>query len=93
MSFCPTQKKTSWETSTKQIHGQPQAEVVLISGAEGLDAALQNCLASWRRMLGPPGFSNTKPWYPTTPPKTNIDTQNGLEKITPLKNGNFWYLC
>ena len=29
-----------------------------------------------------------------TPPKTNMDTQNdGLEKVTPLKNGNFWYLC
>ncbi len=29
-----------------------------------------------------------------TPPKTNMDTQNdGLEKVTPLENGNFWYLC
>ena len=30
----------------------------------------------------------------TTPPKTNMDTQNdGLEKVTPFKNDNFWYLC
>ena len=29
-----------------------------------------------------------------TPPETNLDTQNdGLEKVTPFKNGNFWYLC
>ena len=29
-----------------------------------------------------------------TPPKTNMDTQNdGLEKATPFKNGNFWYVC
>ena len=29
-----------------------------------------------------------------TTPKTNMDTQNdGLEKVTPFKNGNFWYLC
>ena len=29
-----------------------------------------------------------------TLPKTNMDTQNdGLEKVTPFKNGNFWYLC
>ncbi len=29
-----------------------------------------------------------------TIPKTNMDTQNdGLEKVTPLKHGNFWYLC
>ena len=28
-----------------------------------------------------------------TPPKTNMDTQNdGLEKATPFKHGNFWYL-
>ena len=28
-----------------------------------------------------------------TPPKTNMDTQNdGLEKVTPFKHGNFWYL-
>ena len=28
-----------------------------------------------------------------TPPKTNMDTQNdGLEKVTTLKNCNFWYL-
>ena len=27
-----------------------------------------------------------------TPPKTNMDTQNdGLEKVTPLKSGHFWY--
>ncbi len=41
-------------------------------------------------------FQNTTPrprrWY--TLPKTNMDTQNdGLEKVTPLKNGNCWYLC
>ena len=31
-------------------------------------------------------------FYPVTPPKTNTDTQNdGLEKVTPLKNGNSWY--
>ncbi len=30
----------------------------------------------------------------TTPPKTNMDTQNdGLEKVTPLQHGNFWYPC
>ena len=29
---------------------------------------------------------------PYTPLKTNMDTQNhGLEKVTPLKNGNYWY--
>ena len=29
-----------------------------------------------------------------TPPKTNMDTQNdGLEKVTPFKHGNCWYLC
>ncbi len=29
-----------------------------------------------------------------TLPKTNMDTPNdGLEKVTPFKNGNFWYLC
>ena len=29
----------------------------------------------------------------STLPKTNMDTQNdGLEKVTPLKNGNCWYL-
>ena len=28
-----------------------------------------------------------------TPPKTNMDTQNdGLEKVTPFKQGNWWYL-
>ena len=28
-----------------------------------------------------------------TPLKTNMDTQNdGLEKVTPFKNGKFWYL-
>ena len=27
-------------------------------------------------------------------PKTKMDTQNvGLEKVTPFKHGNFWYLC
>ena len=29
-----------------------------------------------------------------TLPKTNMDTQNdGLEKVTSFKHGNFWYLC
>ena len=29
-----------------------------------------------------------------TPQKPNMDTQNdGLKKVTPFKNGNFWYLC
>ena len=29
-----------------------------------------------------------------TLPKTNMGTQNdGLEKVTPFKHGNFWYLC
>ena len=29
-----------------------------------------------------------------TPLKTNMNTQNdGLEKVTPLKHGNSWYLC
>ena len=29
-----------------------------------------------------------------TPQKTNMDTQNdSLEKVTPFKHGNFWYLC
>ena len=29
-----------------------------------------------------------------TSPKTNVDTQNnGLEKVTPLQYGHFWYLC
>jgi len=29
-----------------------------------------------------------------TPLKTNMDTQNdGLEKVSPFKYGNFWYLC
>ena len=29
-----------------------------------------------------------------TPPKTNMDTQNdGLEEVTPLKHGHFWYPC
>ena len=27
-----------------------------------------------------------------TLPQTNMDTQNdGVEKVTPFKNGNFWY--
>ncbi len=35
-------------------------------------------------------FSNLR----NTLPKTNMDTQNdGLEKVTPFKHGNFWYLC
>ncbi len=30
----------------------------------------------------------------STLPKTNMDTQNdGLEKVTPFKHGNCWYLC
>ena len=29
-----------------------------------------------------------------TLPKTNMDTQNaGLAKVSPFKNGNFWYPC
>ena len=29
-----------------------------------------------------------------THPKTKMDTQNdGLEKVTSFKHGNFWYLC
>ena len=29
-----------------------------------------------------------------TLPKTNMDTQNdGLEKVNPFENFNFWYLC
>ncbi len=29
-----------------------------------------------------------------TPPKTNMDTQNGgLEKVIPFKYGRSWYLC
>ena len=29
-----------------------------------------------------------------TAPKTNMDTQNdGLEKVTPFRHGNCWYLC
>ena len=29
-----------------------------------------------------------------TPPKTNMDTQNdGLDMVTPVKHGRFWYLC
>ena len=29
-----------------------------------------------------------------TPLKTNMDIQNdGLEKVTPFKHGNLWYLC
>ena len=31
--------------------------------------------------------------FKRTLPKTNMDTQNDcLEKVTPIKNGNFWYL-
>ena len=25
------------------------------------------------------------------PPKTNMDTNDGLEKVTPFKSGDFWY--
>ena len=29
-----------------------------------------------------------------SPENKRLDTQNdGLEKVTPFKNGNFWYLC
>ena len=29
-----------------------------------------------------------------TRPKSDMDTRNdGLQKVTPLKNDNFWYLC
>ena len=38
-------------------------------------------------------FSNTN-HLQSTPLKTNMDTQNdGLEKVTPVKTGNSWYLC
>ena len=31
-------------------------------------------------------------FHPSTLPKTNMDTRNdGLEKVTPFKHGNFWY--
>ena len=34
------------------------------------------------------------PYTPENILKTNMDTQNdGLEKVTPLKHGNSWYLC
>ena len=43
------------------------------------------------------GFFLRKKFTPTrsdTPPKTNMNTQNdGLERVTPLQNGNSWYLC
>ena len=30
----------------------------------------------------------------STSPKTNMDAKkDGLEKVTPLKYGHFWYLC
>ena len=36
--------------------------------------------------------SSTSDRKKDTPPKTNMDTQNdGLEKVTPFKHGNFWY--
>ena len=32
--------------------------------------------------------------FQCTLPKTNMDTQNdGLERVTPSKNGNLWYPC
>ncbi len=41
-------------------------------------------------MLG--GIFDQKVQVP--PPKTKMDTQNdGLERVTPFKHGNFWYLC
>ena len=34
----------------------------------------------------------TTTFIPTTLPKTNMDTRNdGLEKVSPFKNGHFWY--
>ena len=40
------------------------------------------------------GTYSTKNGRIFTLPKTNMDTQNdGLEKVTPFKTGNFWYLC
>ena len=44
------------------------------------------------------GYVTAKEFYVqklvTTPPKTNMDTQNdGLERVTSFKNGNFGYLC
>ena len=36
----------------------------------------------------------TKNISTNTPPKTNMDTENdGLEKVTPFKHCNSWYLC
>ena len=36
----------------------------------------------------PPETKTFEPW------KTNMDTQNdGLEKVTPFKHANVWYLC
>ncbi len=42
----------------------------------------------------PEGVSNVGDILVATLPKTNMDTQNnGLEKLSPFKHGNFWYLC
>ena len=39
------------------------------------------------------GLPSQKKMNRFTPPKTNMDTQNdGLEKVTPFKNGHYWYL-
>ena len=37
---------------------------------------------------------NSELYSSIAPPKTNMDTQHDvLEKVTPFKNGNYWYLC
>ena len=42
---------------------------------------------------GSSGTQKTRTRSGVTLPKTNMDTQNdGLEKVTPFKTGNFWYL-
>ena len=50
--------------------------------------ASTNFLSFW------PRFQAKEIEFNPTPPKTNMDTQNdGLEKVTPFKHGNCWYLC
>ena len=50
----------------------------------------QQCrVAPWRMNVHTDFFSGLR----LHPPKTNMDTQNdSLEKVTPFKYGNFWYL-
>ena len=48
---------------------------------------------SWQNG-SPNRFFMIKDQWNYTPAKTNIDTKNqGLEKVTPFKNRNSWYLC